>query len=384
MTLDRRVFLAGSAAGVASALLPRLPFSPWARADGTAELLELTSRPANYESARDTFTSRITPLPRFYVRSHFDAPPLDAATWRLRVSGLVERPLALSLAELERMPQVTVEAVLQCCGNGRALFEPRVPGVQWRWGAMGNAEWTGVRLRDVLALAGPKPDGKHVQIAGADRPVLDATPRFVRGIPVERALHEGTLVALRMNGRPLAPHHGFPARLVVPGWVADDWMKWLSDVEVRALEPTGFFYETAYRFPLRPGAPGAPVAPADTRPMTRLFVKSIIGSLAPGQPLTRGAHDLVGVAFSGEAGIDRVEVTVDGGARWQPAALDGPATPYGFRVFRFPWRPEAPGHYRVASRATDTTGAVQPQAPVWNPSGYLFNAVEYLPVEVVA
>lgn len=384
--MERRTFLKGSMAAAAAAAASRLwlPAERLGIADEGGALIELTSRPLNYESVRSTFTTRVTPVERFYLRNHFDAPVVDVAAWRLRVRGLCEQPLELSLAELERMPQTTIEAVLQCAGNGRGLFRPRVPGVQWKWGAMGNAEWTGVRLRDVLARARPKDGVKHVGLQGAERPTLPQTPPFVRAISAEKALHQDTLIALKMNGHPLAPLRGAPARLVVPGWVADDWTRWISDVELRAEEQKGFWYETAYRFPEKPGAPGAPVPPAEMRPMTTLNVKSILGSLEPGQVLRRGTHELVGVAFSGGAGVGKVEISTDGARTWKVAKLEGPATPYGFRVFRQAWNASTPGKYRVAVRATDGAGRQQPETPVWNPGGYLYNAFETVDVEVRA
>jgi sulfite oxidase len=381
MTLDRRHFLRSSLAGAAAAAWwMKVPSLAHAKGGG-GELLRLTERPLNYESVRSTFTTRITPVERFYLRNHFDIPTVDIAKWRLHVRGLVEKPLLLSLADLEKMPQVKVEAVLQCAGNGRALFRPQVPGVQWCYGAMGNADWTGVRLKDVLTLARPKQEAAFVKYQGAERPVMDTTPAFIRAIPLAKALHPDTLVALKMNGKPLALNRGRPARLVVPGWVGDDWVRALVDVEVRADEPKDFYYDSAYRFPVTPGAPGAPIPADQMKPMTKVNVKSLIGSLSDGDVLRPGVHELRGVTFSGEAGIDRVEVSFDGGKSWTQAQLEGPSTPYGFRVFRHPWKAEA-GSYAVASRATDSAGAAQPEVPVWNPAGYLYNAIDPVRVEV--
>ncbi|TMA45413.1 MAG: sulfite oxidase-like oxidoreductase, partial [Deltaproteobacteria bacterium] len=281
MTLDRRQFLKSSLSGAAA-------FACWvkvptlAHAKGRADLIRMTERPPNYESVRSTFTTRITPVERFYLRNHFDLPKIDVAKWRLKVHGLLEKELSLSLADLQRMPQVTVEAVLQCAGNGRALFTPHVPGVQWRYGAMGNAEWTGVRFKDVLAFGGLKKDAAFIQLQGAERPTMNTTPAFIRAIPVEKALHPDTLLALKMNGKPLAPTRGQPIRLVVPGWVGDDWVRALVDIEVRADEPKAFYYDTAYRFPATPGAPGAPIPADQMKPMTKLNVKSLLGSLSDG------------------------------------------------------------------------------------------------------
>ena len=379
--MDRRTFLRRSALGIAAAAA-WLEVPELASAADDSPLVPLTIRPPNYESVRSTFTTRITPLERFYLRNHFDIPSFDVRAWRLEVRGLVEKPLSLSVDDLRKLPQVTVEAVLQCAGNGRGLFRPRVPGVQWRYGACGNARWTGVRLRDVLSLAGTKEGAAHLHVRGAEKPVMSTTPAFVRGIPLEKARHPDTLLALEMNGEAIPAYHGAPLRLVVPGWVADDWIKWLTAIEVSSEEPKGFFYETGYRFPTTPGSPGAPVPPEQMKPMTTLNVKSIIGSVEEGKVLRPGAQEVVGVAFSGEAGIAGVEVSVDGGETWQEATLEGPDTPHGFRVFRHAWRADRPGRYVVASRATDANGAKQPDEAVWNPSGYLYNAVDKVEVQV--
>jgi sulfite oxidase len=366
---DRRSFLIGAGA----LLLSR-------RAFAGGELIERATRPPNYETQRSAFTSRITATDEFYVRNHFDTPVVDPASWRLTISGLVEQPLSLSLADLSQMEQVKIEAVLQCAGNGRALFRPRLPGVQWMRGAMGNAEWTGVRLNDVLARAKPKAEVKHVALQGSDRPLLSA-PAFIRGIPIEKAMHPDTLIALRMNGAELRPLHGHPARLVVPGWVGDDWIKWLSNIELLPGEPTGFFYETGYRFPAKPKKPGEAVPPEEMKPMTELNVKSMIGSLDDGQVIAPGEQEIVGIAFSGEAKIAKVELTFDGGKRWTKASLEPSTSTYGFSLFRYRWK-ATPGRHSIASRATDERGATQPKVAVWNPSGYLYNAIEPIRVEV--
>lgn len=387
--MNRRAFLKGSAVATGAYFIrvPKLGFADEPVVPVENLLYELTSRPANYESVRSTYTMRITPLERFYIRNHFDLPVGDPAewakTWKLEVRGLVGKPRTLTLADLEKRKQTTVEAVLQCAGNGRGNFKPRVPGVQWRWGAMGNAEWTGVRLADVLAEAGVAKNAQHVQMQGFERPTLEQTPAFIRGIPLAKAMHPDTLIALKMNGKPLSPQHGYPARLVVPGWVGDDWMKWLQTIEVRADEPKGFFYETGYRFPATPGAPGAAVPADQMKPMTKLAVKSQLGSISDGDVLAPGKRELVGVAFSGEARIKKVDITLDGGATWQPAKLDAHDSAYGFRLFTFVFDAK-PGKLQIGSRATDANGAVQPTEPVWNPSGYLYNAIEIASVEVKA
>ena len=381
--MDRRRFLEAGLATGAYALATRLSHAEPAADAVERPLIQLSSRPANYESVRSTFTARITPTRSFYVRTHDDAPEIDHGAFRLSIAGLVKTPLSLSLADLAAMKQVEVEAVLQCAGNGRALFRPRVPGVQWKRGAVGNAVWRGVRLRDLLTRAGASPDTKWLHLAGADKPVLPTTPAFLRALPLAKGMHEDTIVALEMNGAPLSALHGAPARLVVPGWVADGWTKWVTRIDAQKEEPKGFFWETAYRYPTEPVAPGAAVPPEKMRPMTQLNPKSIVGSHEDGDKVAPGKQSIVGVAFAGEAGIRSVDVTVDGGKTWTPARLDPQPSLYGFFRFTHEWV-ATPGQARIGTRATDRKGVVQPEAAAWNPSGYLHNAIDYVAVEVRA
>lgn len=346
-------------------------------------MIERSQRPANYETPLDVFTTRITPLQRFFVRNHFDLPTwLDPKAWRLQIDGLVEEPLSLGLGDLEQMPQTTVEAVLQCSGNGRALFEPRMPGVQWKKGAFGNARWTGVRLKDVLARARPKTAARFVESQGYERPVIAKSPSFIRCIPVDKALHEDTLLALRMNDQPLSLAHGAPVRLIVPGWVGDDWIKFVQRLTFLPEESKAFYYATAYRFPTEPGAPGAPIPPEKMGPMTTMVVKSIIGSPLWGGTLQAGPQKVRGVAFSGGHGIAKVDVSVDGGKTWQAANLETGGA-YGFTVFEHSFI-AAPGPCTILSCAIDEKGNRQPERPLWNPSGYLHNAIDRVEVPVMA
>ena len=374
--MDRRGFLHGAGLGVSSLLVGGQALA------GGVGLLERTSRPTNYEAPRGGFSERITALEDFYVRSHFDAPTIDAGRYAFVLDGLTAAtPLKLSLADLQGMPQTTVEAVLQCAGNGRALFAPRMPGVQWERGAMGNARWTGVRLKTLLERAGVRLKTGHLHLRGADGPMLPTTPAFIRAVPLSKAWHEDTLVALTMNGAPLPKLHGGPARLVMPGWVADGWTKWAHHLTVADVEPMGFYWEKAYRFPTTPIKPGE--VPKAKAPMTTMNVKSLIATPTGDAPLTVGVHEIVGVAFSGGDGISRVDVRINDGP-WQKATVDGGGSRYGFHVFRAPFSPKAPGTYRLTSRATDDVGRTQPERPAWNPSGYLFNALDPHVVEVRA
>ncbi|MGH8136501.1 MAG: sulfite oxidase [Steroidobacteraceae bacterium] len=365
--------------------------SAWAGPEGpggrdTNSLIVRVARPLDAETPVREFASWLTPNGRFFIRSHFGPPPeeqIDPAAWRLRVNGLVERQLTLSLDELKQFPEVTVTAVLQCSGNGRAFFRPRVPGVQWERGAVGNARWTGIRLADVLARAGVQAAGRHVQLQGADRPVATTIPLFIRSIPIEKALHADTLLAYRMNGAPLPLLHGAPLRVIAPGWMADACLKWLTTITVSADEAKGYYMETAYRYPARPVEPGTTPNPRDMRPVEEMVVKSLIVEPAQGAIVGLGPVMIRGVAWTGEdRRIARVEVSMDDGTTWQPARLTGKDLPYAWRSWQVIWQPKGAGPAEILCRATDDRGATQPMASPWNPSGFLWNGVDRVRVEV--
>ncbi len=380
MNRSRRQFLGQLlAAGGLAGLAPRAAFA----APG-AGMIQRVGRPLDLETPVSAFSSWATPTEQFFVRSHFDAAVVDEAAWTLTVDGSVRRPLTVGLAALGRYSEVTLAAVLQCAGNGRAFFQPKVPGVQWEKGAMGNAEWTGVRLADVLEDAGVSLADGHVVLAGADSPMLPATPRFERSLPLAKAMHPDTLLAYRMNGRPLQVDHGFPLRAVVPGWAGDIWLKWLVSVRVQPDEAQGFFMQTGYRIPREPVPPGTDIPAAQKVPVTVMPVKSLIASPRTGVRLENGPCEVRGVAFSGEAPLAAVDVSTDGGETWRPAELFGRADRWAWRQWRYAWRPEKPGSYVVLSRATDAAGKVQPPHGVWNPSGYFWNAVDSVALEVIA
>ncbi len=350
-------------------------------AEPSHELLVHSLRPENLATPIGWFDRLITPNDVFFVRSHFGAPAVVGDA-RLRIEGLTRRPLQYSLADLERMPQTTITAVLQCAGNGRALMDPRVPGVQWQHGAMGQAAWTGVRLRDLLEGAGVAAEAAHVGLEGTDLSPMPSVPAFHRSIPLARATDPTTLVAVRMNGEPLAHAHGAPFRLVVPGWAANHWMKWLAVIRLQEGEATGFYMQTGYRVPKAPVEPGAAVPPENTVPVTVFPVRSVIARPVAGERRPRGAQEVAGVAFSGEAAIARVEVSADGGATWKKAALEGEPGTGRWQVFRYRFD-AAPGRARVMTRATDTKGRVQPERAAWNPSGYHWNGWHAVEWEVV-
>jgi DMSO/TMAO reductase YedYZ molybdopterin-dependent catalytic subunit len=334
------------------------------------------------ESPVEYFNTWLTPVPHFFVRNHMHEPSeLSAEDWRLSVGGEVEKPFTLTLAELSKLESHSVVNTLECAGNGRSLQRPQVPGVQWGKGAVGTARFSGPRLRDVLQRAGVKPTGKHVMFRGLDE-VPGKVPPFIRSIPIEKALDADTLIATHMNGSPLSKHHGFPARALVPGWIGAASCKWLTEIKVLETEFAGNFMSPAYRFPNQPVQPGDAVKPEDTHPVTGLSVKSVISGPADGARIKPGPVSLRGTAWAGEADITKVEISTDGGTTWNPAKLGRDQAHYAWRLWSYDWKAAKPGDYTIQSRATDTQGRTQPATPVWNPSGYLYNAVDQVKIHV--
>lgn len=344
------------------------------------------SRPYDAESDVSVFREWLTPNEKWFVRSHFGPPPpavADPARWRLSFSGLVREPQAFGLADLRQFEEITIAAVLQCSGNGRAHYRPRVPGVQWERGAVGNARWTGVRLADVLAKVGVDHGrARHVQLEGADRPVLPQTPLFLRSIPIHKALHPDTLLATRMNGEPLPLLHGGPLRLISPGWMADACTKWLTAITVQEREATGYYMETAYRYPTEPVEPGTAVAPDKMKPVEAMVVKSLIASPAEGATVPIGTVIVRGVAWTGEGRVTQVEVSIDEGRQWQKADLLGEDLPYAWRQWEYRWSSPKPGPVTFVCRATDNRGDVQPERSPWNPGGFMWNGWDRVTVTV--
>jgi DMSO/TMAO reductase YedYZ molybdopterin-dependent catalytic subunit len=372
--MRRRDFIgAGVLAGAAGLVAP-------VAGRAAEKLLVQVARPQNLATPLELLDRHIIPTQAFFVRSHFGPPALDMRR-RLRIEG-GKKPLELSLSDLKAFPEVTTVAVLQCAGNGRAFHSPRVPGVQWGHGAMGQASWTGVRLAHVLDKVGVGPEAAWVSLQGADLPPKPAVPPFVRGIPLTRALDPTTLIATKMNGEPLDLLHGAPMRLVTPGWTGDHWVKWLTRIGLHRDEPEGFYHRVGYRVPVKPVEPGAAVPPEETTTLTTFPVKSVIARPTEGQRIRRGTQEVTGVAFSGEVPIAEVEVSIDGGASWKVAVLEGRGGAGTWQVFRHRFEAGQAGRYVAVARASDARGAVQPERATWNPSGYLWNGWHRVTFEV--
>jgi DMSO/TMAO reductase YedYZ molybdopterin-dependent catalytic subunit len=377
MNISRRKLLAVAAASA-------VPVRPAATAVAVRkrDMIVRSTRPEDLEMPLDGFRELITPVERFFVRSHHYVPTIDLSSWQLQLDGEVRTPLSLSLAEIERMPRVELTSVLECAGNGRGLFEPAVPGIQWEYGSVGNAKWTGVRLRDILQRAGVKGSAQHLLFSGADAPP-GTMPKFERTIPVEKALDANTLLVYEMNGRPLPVQHGFPLRLVNPGWAGDSWVKWVTHIRALDREFDGFFMKTAYRHPEKAVPPGTAVDPAKMVPVTNLAVKSVIHTPLPGSEVRSGTSlRIAGVAWA-SGPVTTVDVSADGGKTWNAATLGDAPGEFSWRPWSFTAPPPSPGNYAIMARARSASGEEQPAEQPWNPSGYLWNTVQRIDVSAV-
>ncbi len=350
---------------------------------GKRAMILHNDRPEDLETPLAYFNQWITPNDSFFVRQHLPRPVIDEATYRVAMSGRIAREAQLSLDDLRKLPQHKLPAVLECTGNGRGFYQPRVPGIQWGRGAVGNAEWSGPRLVDVLKLVGADLGAAYVTVNGADVGVAK-TPDFIRSLPMRKAVDPNTIVAMNMNGERLPDLHGFPLRLVVPGWDGTSWVKWVNSLMVSNEQDKGFFMNPAYRFPKHPGVPGQPVDRADLEVIEGMPVKSYITSPAEGEKMHGPSITLRGMAWAGEERVTKVDISTDGGSTWIAAQLSEKSLPFTWRLWTAQWKPPQPGYYTVMSRATDSAGRVQPIVAPWNPSGYLFNAIDRAGVIVEA
>ena len=328
--------------------------------------------------------SVITPNNQHYVSWHWATYPeeINVDTFRLAVRGEVDKTLSLSLKDIQDLPQFEIVAVNQCAGNSRMLMVPRVAGAQWWLGGLSNAKWTGVRLKDVLDLAGVKADAIQVRFGGLDEPVVPDGPKFLKSVTIDHARDGEVMIAYGMNGEQLPMLNGFPLRLVVPGWSGVYWVKMLNDIEVLSKPDTNYWTSTAYRVPdvpnhtVKPGDKGFRLIPA-----TGNVPRSFITNIHDGDKLKVGAQTLVrGIAFGGDCGVARVDASIDDGKSWQPAQLGPDEGKYSLRQWQAQLTLPAAGARTLMVRCTNTAGLAQPGFPVWNPSGYLYNTVESIHV----
>lgn len=378
---------ATEAAGTATTVPSQLPERALVRFPEKTDLILLTDRPPQLETPLKYFTQDLTPNDAFFVRWHLaDVPTkVDTKTFRLTLKGNVEQELSLSLDELkQQFEPVSVTAVNQCSGNSRALFEPRVAGGQWMNGAVGNAQWTGVRLKDLLAKAKPKDSSVDVTFRGLDGPVVAATPPFVKALTIEKANEPDVIVAYEMNNAPLPMLNGFPCRLIVPGWYGTYWVKSLTKIEVLNKKFDGFWMAKAYTITQTPNYSESPTdLSKKVAPISVMTTRSIIAQPETGDKVPVGKpYEVQGVAFDGGKGVVKVEVSDDDGKTWAEASLDPGAGPFSWRRFRYQWTPKETGPGQLISRATNAAGETQ-VTHQWNRSGYARDVMDPTNVTVV-
>jgi DMSO/TMAO reductase YedYZ molybdopterin-dependent catalytic subunit len=345
------------------------------------------SRPPLLETPFEVFDHGVfTPNDQFYVRWHWAIIPtqVDVDKFRLAVRGHVNQVLSLSLPDILSLPRVEIAAVNQCSGNSRGFFQPRIAGGQWANGAMGNARWTGVRLRDVLDRAGVKAGAVQVRLNGMDEPVVPDGPDFKKSLDIDHARDGEVMIAYAMNGQQLPVLNGFPLRLVVPGWYATYWVKAISDIEVLDQPDDNFWTKTAYTIP---DTPRADMKPGQTGvkmiPINKMVPRSFITNVKSGATVQANATTLVrGIAFGGDTDVARVDLSSDGGKSWQATALGKDEGKYSFRQWQAPVSLPAAGNYTLMVRCTNSSGVAQPDQANWNPSGFMRNIIEATSVTV--
>jgi sulfane dehydrogenase subunit SoxC len=345
----------------------------------TPEELRLATR--NHGLPLEAMRYDITPVGLHYLLIHYDIPAVDPATWRLELDGGVERALSLTLDDLRARPRVTHAVTFECAGNGRALLEPRPLSQPWLLEAVGTGEWTGTPLRALLEEAGPRAGAVEVLFTGLDRGTEGGVEQdYQRSLPLAEALGDDVLLAYELNGAPLPPQHGFPLRLVVPGWYGMTNVKWLARISVLDHPFTGYQQARGYRMRRDPDEEGDPV--------TRMLPRALM--VPPGIPdfatrrrlLAQEPCRIEGRAWSGCAPVEAVEVSHDGGADWLPASLGPELGPHSWRGWHFDWSPPGTGEYELCCRARDAAGNEQPDAEPWNFHGYANNAPQRVQVTV--
>jgi DMSO/TMAO reductase YedYZ molybdopterin-dependent catalytic subunit len=364
---------------------PRADISPRTEAQPFTGLIVRDRDPENLEFPFSALNSFITSTGQFFVRSHFAVPKLERETWALSIEGIVKNPCQITYNELLSMPARTVMMTLECAGNSRIFLSPKVSGLQWELGAVGNAEWTGVPLAAVLKRAGVKPGAVEVVLEGADsgeikkEPVSPGKIHFARGLPLAKALMPEVILAYSMNGEPLSRGHGSPVRAIVPGWYGMASVKWLHRIVVTDTMFRGYFQTSDYTFWEQRDE-----LPIQLLPVTEVEVKAQIARPVLHEILpANSVYRIHGAAWTGDSDITKVDVSVDGGNNWEQARLLGAPVSYAWRLWEYHWRtPAQPGSHTVMARATDARGSVQPMHRDAHRGSYMITHVQPIEVEV--
>ena len=330
----------------------------------------MTTKPLNAETPNTALRSWVTDNDLFFKRNQgqIPEPPIDLSKWKLLVNGLVKHELTLTFEDIRRLPKAEVADTLECSGNSRSLLKDKASGNPWTIGGVGNAVWGGVWLKVLLQKASLQNNARHVSFEGFDKPLGSAGIKFIRSIPIEKAL-SATLLAYEMNGRPLPLKHGYPLRALALGWTGANCVKWLKRITVLDTPCEGFFMDKVYRV-FQKGED-----PKSGEVVTNIDVKAIIVEPADDETIMTGTVPIRGAAYAGEAAIKKIEVSVDQGASWHPARLVGPEQPYAWRHWEYLWEVNTAGEYTIMARATDEGGVCQPENATWNVLGYANNGV---------
>lgn len=343
----------------------------------TKKMRIMSEKPLNAETPTERLRSWITANDVFFDRNQgrFPDAPVSLSDWQLSISGIVDKPISFSFDEILRMPKVTASNTLECSGNGRSLLTKKASGNPWTTGGVGNAVYGGVWLKDLLEMTGVGKSAGHVAFEGFDKPLGKSKIKFIRSIPIEKAL-ASTLLAYEMNGEPLPLKHGFPMRALALGWTGANCVKWLNRITVLEQPYEGFFMDKVYRVFQKGEDPKTGEVATDIK------LKSIITQPLADETLPTGRISVLGTAYAGEEHVDRVAVSVDGGKTWEPATFIGPDEPYAWRQWQYIWDVSVSGEYEIMARAWDAGGREQPMTAEWNVQGYYNNGVQEHAVRV--
>ncbi|MGO4271166.1 sulfite oxidase [Paenibacillus sp. TAF58] len=335
--------------------------------------------PENQEFPMLSLSSRITPEHLFYIRNHFPYPHVDMRTWRLSIEGCVNKPRYFRYHDLLKMPQVTLPATLECVGDKRSFFQPKTRGEQWGLGAISHAVWTGVRLQDLLLVTDVQRNAREVTFEGMDKGVRTDMPgifSYKRSLSLGHSMHPSTIVALYMNGKPLPYRHGYPARLIIPGWYGMASVKWLHRIVVIEERFQGPFQVVDYVYDRKPLTPSSP------EPVTTIRLNSTIAGPTDQEVLAKGENWVWGTAISGPDPVDLVEISTDNGNTWLAASWLDQHEAYSWRRWCWKWTVTESGTYDMKVRARDTKGNMQSEVADWNLKGYGYNAIQHIRVYI--
>jgi DMSO/TMAO reductase YedYZ molybdopterin-dependent catalytic subunit len=337
----------------------------------------VTEQPYNAETPLSALLDELTPLELVYVRNHFEVPELDATNWSLEIEGAVKEPITIVYTELQKLSSEAVKITLECAGNGRNMMTPQPKGTPWGYGAISVVQFRGTPLSNVLEMAHVDETAVEVVFHGADQGEVEPGRKenFVRSLPMDVALNSDTILAWEMNGKPLTAKHGFPLRLVVPGWYGMASVKWLQKITLVSMPFQGFFQNEHYVYKEEEGT-------QEGEPVRQIRTRSLILDPKDGSSLSGDEIEIRGIAWSGYEAIAAVELSTDGGAQWLPANVEEPSSRYGVQGWYLKWKPETSGKYQLLCRATDTMGNSQPTSQVWNKLGYGNNGVHAISVIV--